>query len=61
MPKGRTFIYSVWKACERLSIRPPNIKDSWNKLSPLIQAQVLAYSHIRDLEEMELLSAKNIL
>lgn len=40
-------------------MRPPGIKEAWEDNAPWFQAQIIAYSQLRDHEEMELLSAMN--
>jgi hypothetical protein len=52
LPKFRTEDYAIWRACERLSIRPPDVKD-WDDCSVWVQAMIIAYSHIRDYEDQE--------
>lgn len=52
MPAGRTAKYAVWRACERIGIRPPNVPACWDDIDiDPIKADVLAYSQIRDQEE----------
>lgn len=53
LPKFRTEIYAIWRACERLSIRPPDILSDWDSCNPWAQAMLIAYSQIRDYEEQE--------
>jgi hypothetical protein len=49
--------YTIWRACERLGIRPPGIENSWDDCNIWSQALILSYSQIRELEEIELLEA----
>lgn len=56
MPKYRKEIYAVYRACERFGIRPPGVSSSWDEMSPLMQATLIAYSQIREYEEYENLS-----
>lgn len=51
MPKGRSVAYAVWRACERMGIRPPYIAGEWNENTSWSQALLLAYSMIRDYED----------
>lgn len=53
VPKGRTGLYAIWKACERFGILPPWIKTRWEDNVPYIQGHLIAYSQIRDHEEFE--------
>lgn len=40
--------YLIWRACERVGIRPPGVMDvNWNDQGPEIQAKILAYESIR--------------
>ncbi len=50
-PEFRTQEFAIWRACERLRIRPPNIENNWNSNHVWSQAQILAYHRIRDYEE----------
>jgi len=43
----------VWFACEKVNIRPPNVKETWDENNFWTQAEILAYSQIRNLEECE--------
>lgn len=49
----------IWRACERIGIRPPDIVDSWDDNNVIAQAQIIAYSQIRDYEDMEILKAQH--
>lgn len=44
-------LYAKWKSCERLGIRAPCVKPSWEENDILTQAEILAYGQIRDIEE----------
>lgn len=50
MPSGRTFLYAVWKACLRCGVKPPGVAGSWNECSPVVQAQMIAFSEIAEYE-----------
>ena len=39
-------------------MRPPHVKDSWDKCTPYIQAHVLAFHQTREYEEHELMIAQ---
>ena len=54
LPEYRTQEYAVWRACERFGIRPPGVKADWDKMVPWHQMQLLAYSQIRENEEVKL-------
>lgn len=51
MPDGRTGRYSLWRACERFGILPPEIRKNFKANSNYNQASLLAYSTIRQAEE----------
>lgn len=53
MPAGRTTLYAIWKACERIGIKPPNVQDKWEDNTPCLQAEILAFSQVRDHEDSE--------
>ena len=57
LPKYRKGLYAIWRACERLRILPPNVKQDWNGNDILTQAYILAYERIRDYEDSENLNA----
>jgi len=46
-------LYAEWKACERLRIRPKDVKDKWDDNDVMTQALIIAYNHIRDIEDAE--------
>ena len=52
MGKGRTHLYTIWKACERLHLLPPSVKYQWEENTPLMQAHLLAYDEGRNHEEI---------
>jgi len=52
-PRYRTGTYAIWHACERLGIRPPEVKSAWDDNGVQIQAMILAYDQIRDHDEHE--------
>jgi hypothetical protein len=45
--------YSVWRACERLGIRPPEVKESWDDCSVCTQALILAFDQVASHDEAE--------
>jgi len=47
--------FAVWEACERLGIRPPGVKASWDEMEEDIIAQslILAFNQIRTMEEQK--------
>ncbi len=49
--------YAIWRACERVDIKPPNVKDSWNDCNVQVQATLIAYNQIRELEENDAATA----
>lgn len=53
MPSGRTVQYAMWKACERLRLRPKDVKEEWEDNTPYVQSLLIAYSQIRDVEDAE--------
>lgn len=60
LPPSRTEQYAIWKACERMNIKPPEIKSKWDDNNIWGQAQLIAYNQIRDMEDMEILKARMI-
>lgn len=46
-------LYAKWRACERVGIRAPCVKSRWEDNDILTQAEILAYSQIRDIEEQK--------
>jgi hypothetical protein len=56
MPKGRSETYAVWKACERLRLTPPNVKQAWSDNDTETQGMIIAYSQIRESEDADLAS-----
>lgn len=53
MPKGRTTQYAIWLACERARVIPPDVKAHWEDNSAYMQAELIAFSQIRSIEESE--------
>ena len=53
MPKFRTEHYAIWRACERMRMRPPDVKENWDDNNGWVQAKVIAYSQIREYEDSE--------
>ena len=47
----------MWRACERLNIRPEGIKPSWDDNNFWVQCQMTAYSQIREYEDAETMAA----
>lgn len=45
--------YAIWRACERIGIRPPDVKESWDDCNIIAQSMLIAYSQLRDYEEDE--------
>lgn len=43
--------YAVWRACERLGIKPPSVKDGWDDCDIETQSMILAYCDGREIEE----------
>ena len=52
-PEGRTTQYAVWRACERLGIRPPGVKESWDDHAVEMQSIILAYDQVASHDESE--------
>lgn len=51
--------YAVWRACERSGLRFPGVgKPSWDDLNVWMQAKLLAYHQVREIEEAEYESKK---
>lgn len=50
-------MYSEWRACERLGIRPPNVKEDWDENDIETKANLLVYGLIRDTEDSEIQAA----
>ncbi len=45
--------YAAWRACERFGVRPPNVSAAWDECNVMVQASLLAYDQIRQLEEVK--------
>jgi len=60
LPPSRTEKYAIWKACERMNIRPPDIESCWDDNNIWCQAQLIAWNQIRDMEDAEILKARMI-
>jgi hypothetical protein len=58
IPAGRTAHYAVWRACERISVLPPDTKPAWDACNIITKAEIIAYDQIRQHEEHELLIAQ---
>ena len=52
-PAYRTGEYAVWRACERLGIRPPGVKASWDECGLETQALIVAFDQTRSYDESE--------
>ena len=54
-PPHRTGRYAIWCACERLGIRPPGVKPSWDECGLEERALILAFDQTRtfDCQERE--------
>jgi hypothetical protein len=50
-PNGRSMDFAIWRACERVGIRPPGIKDSWDQNQLMQKAQIIAYNQLREYGE----------
>ena len=57
LPMYRTHLYSEFRACERFGLLPPGINHCWDDNLPWMQALLLAYSEIRNIEEMQFATA----
>ena len=53
LPRYRTEHYAIWRACERLGMRPPGVKENWDDTDVWTQAMSLAFSQIREREDAE--------
>lgn len=53
MPKFRSGLYTVWRSCERLGMRPPNVCDDFDDCDSWTQCLIMSYGQIRDSEEAE--------
>ena len=51
MPKGRGILYTIWRSCERFAIRPPDVGDTWDDCTGMIQSYMITYEQIRQTEE----------
>lgn len=49
----------IWRACERIGIRPPTVAEAWDDCDVVAQAKIIAYSQVRDYEDMDILKAQN--
>jgi len=56
LPDGRSLAYIIWRFCERFNITPPGVKNSFDDCDAWTQAKIIAYSQIRDYEEVLLAS-----
>lgn len=53
MPSFRSTEYTIWHACERFGIMPPEINKTWESNNVWGQSQLIAYDQIRGNEENE--------
>lgn len=53
MPKFRTAKYTVYRACERLGLLPPGVRQQWDDNHILAKADILAYEMVRSTEGAE--------
>lgn len=42
----------VWKACERFGVLPPGVKENFDENLPLIQARLITYEQVREIESV---------
>jgi hypothetical protein len=55
MPPGRSYKFAVWRACERMGLKPPGITvDNWEDLDVVSQSNLLGYDQIRGYEDVEM-------
>jgi len=47
IPDGRTMSYAIWRACQEFGLKP---WEDWDELPPDIQAEMIAFSQIRNQE-----------
>jgi hypothetical protein len=53
MPKGRSALYAIFKACTLFGIAPPGVKKtSWDDNNVVAKAEMLAFSQIREVEHV---------
>ncbi len=53
LPKGRSNLYAIWRACERFGIRPPGVRSNWEDCNVQVQSELLAFDQIRTLDDAE--------
>lgn len=53
LPDWRTLKYSIWRSCERVGIRPPDVGPAWDDCDVVTQAELLSYEQVRSIEEAE--------
>ena len=51
LPQGRSATYLIWRACERLGLMPPGLKEEFGDNNMWAQALIMAYHQIREIEE----------
>lgn len=54
LPDGRTFEYSVWRACERFGLHPPDVSTNWDDCHHWIQMMLISYDQVRRTEEFDI-------
>jgi len=53
LPKGRSYDYVVWRACERFGIKPPLVKENWDDMDWWTQQSLLQYDAGRTIEDKD--------
>jgi hypothetical protein len=43
----------LWRSCERFGIKPPFIQERWENNTPWIQAELIGYNQVREIEDSE--------
>lgn len=52
-PEFRTGLYAIWRACNRLRVRPPGLPETWDECSGLQQAMILAFDQVAEHDQLE--------
>lgn len=47
----------VWRACERIGVRPPGVADNFDDCPLDVQAKIIGYNRVREYEEVEVINA----
>ena len=50
LPNGRSFLYIIWRSCERFKILPPGIRVNFNDNESWNMALLIAYEQVRAIE-----------